>query len=293
MSDRALFILGDKLNRDHYNLDTQTLTAPMDADSYPLKLDRDTVSKWLLRVKSWNITGSFALAGSVDGGVAGAALSGAYDLTAPSICNHVSGSILTGPFVSSRERDLIPLLNRGASIAASVHNTSFPIGGTSYSNSSPVFFGGIGSGTMSVTLSCFGGTSPPFELVNGGIEVDVSVGFPVGWNDSQGPAPKLLVTLVMLVEIDRSGVRSTDRLFRVTASSAVSSLPDSEPDSFIDGLTLPMKSYTDSLSPGATVDSHTISPVTITPSEFWPYKNRLGQAVFDTSSGAQLRDPFV
>jgi hypothetical protein len=27
--------------------------------------------------------------------------------------------------------------------------------------------------------------------------------------------------------------------------------------------------------------------------EFWPYKNRLGQDVYDTSSGAEINDPFA
>ncbi len=297
MSDRIAFALGKVLNRDHYGFDTQTITAPMD-DHYPVKPDRDTLSKWLFRVKKWRVAGSFAMAGSNAFSGAGMTLSGSYNLIAPSICYH-PGGIGFFKFVSTREHDLIPGFNQGAFVSASVDNGTGHINAPSFSSSSVVFApptvgsSPVGSGTMSLSASSSGGGAHPILLDKVGVGVSLFLtGFPVGWNVTEGPAPKLELSMAMEVTLTPPFMSLTHSTFHIVADSRVSLGSTIEPDSFLDGFNVPIKSNI-VLNVGDSLSSHTVSPMTITPIEFWTFKNRLGQDVYDPTTGAQINDPFA
>ncbi len=55
----------------------------------------------------------------------------------------------------------------------------------------------------------------------------------------------------------------------------------------IDGVSIPMY-HPDAI--GASLFS---ANLTLTPTEFWAFKNRLGQPIYDTATGAQINDPFA
>jgi hypothetical protein len=58
------------------------------------------------------------------------------------------------------------------------------------------------------------------------------------------------------------------------------------------GVNLPLYFFDTTLSPHYTASGISAS-FTLDPLEYWPFANRLGQPVFDTSTGAQINDPFL
>lgn len=113
---------------------------------------------------------------------------------------------------------------------------------------------------------------------------------PVGWNDTEGPAPQFRVTLVITVTGSSAGIQPSFQLKSDTFTAGTGD-PLTEPDSLLDGNNVVMEGRS-LVNTGGSIVSHILSPMTIVPSEFWPFKNRLGQDVYDTTSGDQINDPF-
>lgn len=322
MSYRIPIIYGNVKGRDHFPFPVTNTGPPFNTDTYPLAPGFQTVKKWIDRVKTWGLTGNLDLdfhvtderPGPSFGNTVTGSLSSSYDLQAPILCAPPPDFTIAA---CASERDLLPESILGVTFDAFFDPGT--LSGTSYSGSGATFTPVFGSGSFAVSADCSGEwasdpTLPPQNAFLQQVTVEVTMTLqglhvPIGWNSTNGPAPFLNLTtfLRLLLGIPGQPPNPPNTIFEVEISaSSVSADFDptyinTEDANVFDSLNIPMYSEIFAVFAGFSgpimgtdprIDDRNVSPVTVVPVEFWPYSTLGGDPVWDTSSGAELNDPF-
>jgi len=306
-SQNIPYLIGTEKNVDHVYLPRHTetkaaITMPAKNHGYLFSIPISTYIKWAWRVKKWALTGNLRIAGAV------------YDPDGGDPPNDFANFTLDWNF-STNMFQSVTYYNLTAAASEKDILTSYIIDGLDSNIQSRLYLGDQGfmpvmtdntSQRIDVGPPVIGGDTGRFTLLSqNGLYIRAPAFGGGDWSGTPEAAMILGINGFGYVTIRNDGedsfwptiaigfemtgtVRSNSgfivagQLFcspnflgTVTPGSSVT----------IDGVNLPMQDFWDSSGLSYCV-------ATITPSEFWPYQNRLGQPVYDTASGTQVNDPF-
>jgi hypothetical protein len=272
VSDRVPYAVGTKKGVDHiYSpIHEQAGGVPdTTAGGYVLGLSLDNIMRWSWRVKKWQITGSVSW--TVFPPFAHPSFVVTYTIPGSTFLELKSGAGIV-----TRERGILhdSLSNRLGNIGW------------------PADVGLILSQSPSVAFPSGVHLAPPdpgwgLELSGNVFETDGNVIFETG---AQQFWPHITLKIFASIKYYTDDAPATiipvGGSFGTYKVTGLGPAPDSATFT-IDGISTPIY-ITD-----AGFGSPNAINVAVTPVEFWPYQNRLGQPVYDTASGVLVNDPFA
>lgn len=262
---RLPYLAGNKRDVDHefWKLVTQAGGMPDRSSNRPAGVSSDTYLKWVWRVKSWKLSGNLSF--FLDGEFTPTTIS--FSLTDQTF----SLQIAPGTTPAASEKDIVhdfagtfsnsprQLQNYGAILPITI----FPVIATS---SNPGVL--VVSAQAAVQANIF--QYENFTVHETGL-------------DQYWPVLRLQVNSNVVVHYVASGHEFTIATAWNTGGVATGVVGGT--GLVMDGVTVPM--YSNYPQPPITAD------LVIAPTEFWEYRNSLGQPVYDASTGAQINDPFA
>jgi hypothetical protein len=301
------YIVGTEKNVDHVYPPRHTetkaaITVPAKNHGYLFSIPISTYIKWAWRIKKWTLIGNLRVAGSV------------YDPAGGDPPNDFANFTLDWSFTTDMFQSVV-YNNLTAAASEKDILSSFLIDSLDGNVQSRLYLGDHGFmpvmtdpyyQRIDVGPPVIGGDTGRFTFVSqDGLYIRAPAFFGGDWSDALYPAMILGrngfgdVTIrddgedsfwpTIAIGFQTTGTVRSNSGYVVGANLFCSPnfLGTVTPGSSItiDGVNLPMQDFWDSSGLSYCV-------ATITPSEFWPYKNRLGQPVYDTATGAQINDPF-
>lgn len=282
MSDRVAYLVGNTRGVDHYTgaIEIMDGSGPPDLFTrHPASLGADlaTIMKWMWRVKTWRLN-AFTLTQQFTAQVGGYVVPQTATWSVPSIDvplrRVLPDSTIWNPGPpATREREI--LSNVSGWPGQYLANGGF-------------YYNQIVPGPIP---SIAGGATPgPGYGVNWGLQLSCNflnpffggsfyVGSVYYYPDTGLFYPPFDFEMnAVLNYVDDAGIRTAESDYLILATTGASTLT-------IDGRAQAMFLWS-GFPP--------VSPLSLTlnPSEFWPYATSAGLPVYDSATGAQLRDPF-
>jgi hypothetical protein len=275
MGDRVAFIGGSISGRDHFPFPIKDASVASGFEKfYPISVGISNISKWFWRVKQWRIDGSITFSG--------------VGLHATQNVTWSFSSLLVSSRADYREVFLVGLGDPGNDDDyTSVIDTS------------------LVSPSQLQTFTVGGSDFFTFTLDSGLFEI-------IAWqyDDDDNPLPKALwdggnfkPTLFVRLNFSGSyyhitpGTDAGNAVVHWNTDNAGSGTAGSDQTLPVDGVSAPLKTKYDALNSNFRIDfvSHNLH---VTPADFFPYATKpsddfpAGEDVYDTATGAQLRDPL-
>ncbi len=296
-SYRIPLLGGNTKGRDH--LEFPAVNTNPDSSHFFQDITPANAARWLWRVRKWSFNGDLSC--TVHGTYRVAdAFSDEYTSTVDTTITNLpieqpDGNALATPAVD--ERGLVKVV-RNVTSPAILNLGTFQLSG----DPSPYI-------TTTSSISGLGTPTNPGTWSLDSIGFTLELGLQTFWRNVYWDNPNIMPDLTMFFSIRPTWLNHlairTPQDIRFGSGTSISITPGLS--GFIDsGSAFDMDSGAaspeiDYLPPSDTTStfvnpsgtSVSVSGFSLTPIEFWPFVNSLGQSCYDTSTGAQINDPFA